>query len=59
MVNNIVVCHLPVLRATEVQEDAGSVSLCIAEYLPRVGRHRGPAAGGSELDYSPFLALRS
>ena len=49
MVNNIVVCHLPsVLRATEVQEDAGSVSLCVTEYLPRVDRHRGPATG--ELD---------
>ena len=45
MVNKNVVCHLPVLRATEVQEDAGSVFLCIAEYLPRVGRHRGSAAG--------------
>ena len=56
MVNNNVVCHLPVLRATEVQENAGSVSLCIAEYLSRVGRHRGPAAG--ELDIPHFLLRR-
>ena len=58
MVNNNVVCHLPVLRATEVQEDAGSVSLCIVEYLSRVGRHCGPAAGRPKLDIPHFLAAQ-